>query len=97
MKGWTSSSKKSEYHPERTKTKEETRLEQTKIKLKRTALEWDDLVLQAQLKSFMYVDRLLRGDPKKDELIDELNFTKCMQLKIIQKIKFFVGIKNKQR
>ena len=45
----------------------------------------------------MYVDRSLRGDPKKDKLIGELNFTKCIQLKIIQKIKFFVGITYKQR
>ena len=92
MKGWTSSSKKQEYPPERTKTKEETRLERTEINLKRLALEWDDLVIQAQLKSFMYVDRSLRGDPKKEKLIDELNFTKCMQLKRLQKSKFFVGI-----
>ena len=74
VKGWTSSSKQQEYPPERTKTKEETRLERTKIKLKISALEWDDFMLQAQLKSFMYVDRLLRGDPRKDKLIDELNF-----------------------
>ena len=40
----------------------------------------------------MYVDRSLRCDAKKDKLIDELNFTKCMQLNRIQKIKFFVGI-----
>ena len=45
----------------------------------------------------MYVDHSLRGDLKKDKLINELNFTKCMQLKRIQKSKFFVGIKNKQR
>ena len=45
----------------------------------------------------MYVDRSLRGDPKKDKLIDELNFTNCMHLKIIQKSKFFVGITIKER
>ena len=45
----------------------------------------------------MYVDHSLRGDAKKDKLIDELNFTKCMQLKIIQKSKLFVGITDKQR
>ena len=45
----------------------------------------------------MYFDRSLRGDAKKDKLIDELNFKKCMQLKIKLKIKFFVGItKNKE-
>ena len=45
----------------------------------------------------MYVDHSLRGDPKKDKLIDELNFTNCMQLKRKQKSKFFVGITDKQR
>ena len=88
--------KKQEYPPERTNTKEENRLERTKRKLKVSALEWGDFVLQAQLKSFMYVDRSLRGDPKKDKLIDALNFTKCMQLKRIKKNKVFVGITVKQ-
>ena len=54
-------------------------------------------MLQAQLKSFMYVNCSLRGDPKKDKFIDDLNFTNCMHLDIIQKIKFFVGITVKQR
>ena len=97
MKGWTSSSKQQEYPLERTKTKEKTRFEGKKRKLKISALEGYDFVLQAQLKSFMYVDPSLRGDPKKDKLIDELNFTKCMQLKRIQKSKFFDGIAVKQR
>ena len=44
-----------------------------KIKVKRAALEWDDFVLQEQLKSLMYVDRSLRGDPKNYKLTDELN------------------------
>ena len=43
----------------------------------------------------MYIDRSLRE--KKDNLIDELNFKKCMQLKRSLKSKFFVGITNKQR
>ena len=34
---------------------------------------------------------------KKDKLIDELNFKKCMQLNRLLKRKFFVGITNKQR
>ena len=88
--------KNQEYPPERTKTKQETSLERTKRKLKISALEWDDFVLQDQLKSFMYVDSSLSGDPKKDKLIDELNFTKCMQLKRIQKSKYFVVITAKQ-
>ena len=45
----------------------------------------------------MYVDHSLRGDPRKYKLIDELNFKKRMQLKIILKCKFFFGITNKQR
>ena len=85
MKGWTYSSKQQEYPPERTRTKEETRLEQTKRKLKISALEWDDFMLQYQWKSFMYVDRSLRADPKKDKLIDKLNFTNCMHLKRMKK------------
>ena len=48
--------KKQEFPPERTNTKEENRLENTKRKLKQAALEWDDLDIQAELKSFMYVD-----------------------------------------
>ena len=54
-------------------------------------------MLQDQLKSFMYVDRSLRGDPKKGKLMDELNFTNCMHLKRIQKIVFFVIFAFKQR
>ena len=56
--------------------KEMNRLENSKIKLKQAALEWDDLDMQAELKYFMYVDRSLRA--KKDKSIDELNFKKCM-------------------
>ena len=70
MRGWTSSSKNPECPPKTTKTKEENRLENSKIKLKRAALEWDDLDMQAELKSFLYVDRLLLA--KKDKLIYEL-------------------------
>ena len=52
--------------------------------------------MQAELKSFVYIGRSLRA--KKDKLIDELNFKKCMQLKrLIHKSKLFVGITNKQR
>ena len=54
--------------------KEENRLERTKRNLKQAALEWDYLDIQAELKSCMYVDRSLRGDPRKDKFIDELNF-----------------------
>ena len=95
MRGWTSSSKNPECPPETTETKEKNRLENPKRKLKQASLEWDDLDMQAELKSFIYVNCSLRA--KKDKFIDELNFKKCMQLKRLLKIKFFVGIKNKQR
>ena len=94
VRGWTSSSKNPERPPKK-KTKEENRLEKSKRKKERAALEWDDLDMQAELKSFMYMDRSLRV--KKDKLIDELNFKKCMQLKRSLKSKFFVGITNKQK
>ena len=68
VKGWTSSSKQQEYLPEITKTKEENCLEQTKRKVKRIAPEWDDFVLQEQLKSLMYLDRSLRRVPSQYKL-----------------------------
>ena len=55
-----------------TKTKYEIPLELIKRTVKRAALEWDDFVLQEQLKFLMYIDRSLRGDQKKYNLIDEL-------------------------
>ena len=60
------------------------------IKAKRAALEWDEFMLQEQLKLLMYVDRSLRGDPKKDTLIDELNFKNGVRLKRNKTSKFFV-------
>ena len=95
MRGWISSSKNPECPPDTKKTKEENDLENPKRKLKRAALEWDDLDMQAELKYFMYVDCSLRAN--KEKLIDELNFKKCMQLKRLLKSKFFIGITNKQR
>ena len=47
-------------------------LKNPKRKLKQAALEWDDLDMQAELKSFMYIDCSLRAN--NDKLIDELNF-----------------------
>ena len=96
MKGLKPSSKQQEASPEIPNTKEEISLKQTKIKLKRSSLEWDNLVLQEQLKYLMYVDRSLRGDPKKDKLIDKLNFKNCVRLKRKTKSKFFVGITKKK-
>ena len=57
MKEWTSSSKQQEDPPEPTNIKKEIHLEHMKRKVKRAALEWDDFVLQEQLKSLMYIDR----------------------------------------
>ena len=96
MKVWTSSSKQQEAHPEPTKTKEEINLEQMKEKVKRSALEKYDFVLQEQLKSLMYVDHSLRGEPKKDKLIDELIFKNCMRLKRNTTINLFVVITYKK-
>ena len=73
MRGWTSSSKNPEQPPDnKKKTKEENRREKAKRKNERAALEWDDIDMQAELKSFMYIDRSLRN--KNDGLINELNF-----------------------
>ena len=44
----------------------------------------------------MCVDRLSRGDPKKDKLINELNFKNFMYLNIKTKSKLFVGITYKK-
>ena len=96
MKGWTSSSKQQEAPPEPTKTKEEIRLEQTKIKVKIVDLEWEYFVLKEQFKSLMYINRSSRGYPNKDNLIDELNFKNYMCLKIKTTIKLFIGITYKK-
>ena len=74
VKGWTSSLKQQEAPLETTKTKEQIRLKQMKIKVKRSALEWDYFLLQEQFKSLMYIDHSLRGDPRKYKFIGELNF-----------------------
>ena len=50
VKGWAYSSKQQEAPPELTNTKEEISLKQIKINLKIASLEWDDFVLQEQLK-----------------------------------------------
>ena len=96
VKGWILSSKQEKAPPELTNTQEEIRLEQMKREVKRAVLEWDDFVIQGQLKYLIYVDRLSRGYPKKDKFIDELNFRHCMRLKRNTTSKFFVGIKSKK-
>ena len=50
VRGWTSSSKNPERPPDTKKSKEENRLEKSKRKKERAALEWDDLDMQAKLK-----------------------------------------------
>ena len=72
VRGWTYSSKNPERPPDTKKLKEENRLEKSKRRKEQAALEWDDLDMQAELKSFMYIDCSLRT--KKDKLINELNF-----------------------
>ena len=68
-----------------------------KRKVEIAAIEWDDFMLQEQLKSLIYTDHSLRGDPNKDKLIDESKFRNLMHLKINTTIKFFVGITVKGR
>ena len=53
VRGWTYSSKNPERPPDNKKTKEENRLEKSKRKKELAALEWDDLDMQGELKSFM--------------------------------------------
>ena len=65
--------------------------------VKRSAQEWDDFVLQEQLKSLMYADPYSRGYPNKDKFIDELNFKNCVRLRIKKTSKFFVSITYKKR
>ena len=50
VKRWTYSSKQQESSTEPTNTKEDINLEQMKRKVKRSDLEWDDLMIQEQLK-----------------------------------------------
>ena len=45
--------KNPECPPERTNKKEDNCLENKRINVKQAALDWDDLDLQAELKSFM--------------------------------------------
>ena len=59
VRGWTSSSKNPERPPDNKKTNEENRREKAKRKKERSALEWDDIDMQAELKFFMYIDRSL--------------------------------------
>ena len=59
---------------------------------KNSPLEWDDFVLQEQFKYLMYIDRLLRSDPKKSNLIYELDFKAFFRLKRKTTSKFFVGV-----
>ena len=75
----------------------EISLEQIKRKVKRATLEWDDFVLQEQLKSLIYANRSSSGDPKKDKFIEKLSFKNCMRFRRNTTSKFFVGITDKKR
>ena len=66
-------------------------------KVEKEALKWDYFVLKEELKSLMYVNRSLRGDPRKDKLMDKLNFKNCMRFKRKTTSVFFVGITVKRR
>ena len=68
-----------------------------KQKVEKEALKWEDFVLQEELKSLMYVDSSLRGDPKKDQLMDKFNFKYCMHFKRNKTSKISVGITVKGR
>ena len=92
VKGQTSSSKQQEDPPEPKNSKQDIILEHMKREVKRAALEWDNFVIQEQLKPLIYVDCSLRGDPMKEKLIDELNFKNCLHLRRKEASKFFVGI-----
>ena len=59
VRGWTYSSKNPERLPDHNKKRGESS-RKVKKKEKRAALEWDDIDMQAELKSFMYIDRSLR-------------------------------------
>ena len=81
VKGYIYSLKQQETAPETTRTKKDIILENMKIKVERSALEWDYLMVQEHLESLVYVDSSLRGNPKKERLIDELNFKNCTRFK----------------
>ena len=68
-----------------------------KIKVKISALEWDGSVLQEYFKSLMYADCSSCGDPRKDKLIDKLNFNNCVRLRRKTTRKIFVIITYKKR
>ena len=68
-----------------------------KRKVQIAALEWDDFVLQEQLKSLFFVYCSLCGDPKKYKLIGELNFKSSVRLRRKTTSKFFFGITKKKR
>ena len=44
----------------------------------------------------IYIDRLLRGDPEKDKLMDELNFRYCMRFKRKKTSKFLLVLQSRE-
>ena len=89
MKRWIPSSKHQEATTGPTNTKEEISLEEMKQRVEKVALEWDDFVIQTQLKYVMYVYHSLCSDPRKDKLIYGLKFKNYMRFKINTTRKFF--------
>ena len=80
-KGWTYSLKKTRISFKNNKEHRGDSFRKDEKKIKIAALEWDGFVLQEQLKSLMYFDCSIRGDPMKEKLIDELNFKKFVRLR----------------
>ena len=97
VKGYIYSLKQQETAPETTKTKKDIILENMKIKVERSALEWDYLMVQEHLESLIYVDSSLYVYLKIDRLTCKLNFKNCMRFKKKTTSNCFVGIADKNR
>ena len=97
VKQWTKNPRIPDIPEPPQKSKEEIRLEKLVKKAKEGEKEWNDFVMQEEMSEMMYVDRSLRGDPKKDALMKELDFTKCKKYLHIKKSKFFIGITERKK
>ena len=67
-----------------------------KIKVKRSALEWDDFVGTIEIRNVCLPFISWRSQ-KNNKLVDELNSKNCMCLKINTTSKLFFGITYKKR
>ena len=61
-----------------------------KLKVEKSDIEWDDFVLQEELKSLMYIDNSLRGDPNNYKLMDKLKLKIACVLIEIQQASFLL-------